>query len=452
MGVYDMENDHGTPSGIDLSGLPPGMFGGGGPPAAPPTVYKSRGRRRRWLRVLIAGLICLLVLLIGGGIWTYAWLKGKESRMKVPAVIQEIDRKQSGQPDTTLIVGVDKGSVPGEEESRSDIIMLVSVNASGDKAAVISIPRDTRVKIPGRKGYDKINAAHAYGASGLTIDTVRDFTGLPINHYVEIDFEGFKQIVNALGGVRMNVEKAIHDKYAGDVPAGDVLLNGDQALALVRARHDLKSVPGGDLDRVQNQRKFLQAMLATIAHQRNPFKLMDVVEAVSVNVKTDMSFMKMLALGRKLRGHDLEMTTVPGKPKMSGGAWYYIADMDAFQEMISSFKTRQQVPSEGQLASEQRAGRADVKVSVLNGSGTAGLAKTVAERLAGLGYGAANSANAASNYSKTTIYYAIGEKAKADLVAADVGADGPAMQESGSIPASYGVPVVVVIGSDYNPS
>lgn len=454
MAVYDMEKDTGSPDLSSMEGLPIEMFarGGGGPPEEPPTIYKSRRRRRRWLRYTVFGLVLILVLLIAAGIWTYSWMKGKESRMRVPAVAQHLDPKTDGEPETTLVVGVDKGSVPGEEASRTDIIMLVSVNPSGDKAAVISVPRDTRVTIPGRSGYDKINAAHAYGSSGLTIDTVKQFTGLPINHYVEIDFEGFKQIVNALGGVRMNVEKAIHDRYAGDVEAGDRVLNGDEALALVRARHDLNSVPGGDLDRVKNQRKFLQAMLSTIAHQRNPFKLMDVVEAVSVNVKTDLTFLKMLSLGRKMHGDNLEMSTVPGKSRLSGGAWYYIADMDAFGAMIDTFKTKQQVPSEGQVASRERAGRSAVKVSVLNGSGTSGVAKTVADRLSAMGYEYASAANAASNYKRTTIYYAAGEKAKAELVASDVGAENPSVEESGSIPASYGVPVVVVIGSDYNPS
>lgn len=395
--------------------------------------------------------IFLLVLLVVLVVWGYVWLKGKEARMKVPEAQAALGKRAAGQPDTTLVMGVDKGSVPGEEESRADILMLISVNASGDKAAVISIPRDARVQIPGRKGYDKINAAHAYGSQALTIQTVNDFTGLTVNHFVEIDFNGFKEIVNAMGGVPMHIDKAIHDIYAGDVPAGDVVLNGDQALALVRARHDLKSVPGGDLDRIKNQRKFLQAMLSTISRQRNPFKVMDVVDAVSKNVKTDLSFMQMLGLGRKLRGNNLEMTTAPGAPKMVGGVWYYVVDEDEFQAMLASFKSRQEVPPEKENeASTTASSRQGITVVVLNGSGKAGLAKSVADALAGAGYPAPGVGNAESRYETTTVYYSGDGSAEAGLVASDLaGASEPRLERSDDLTSGQNAAVVVVLGSDY---
>ena len=112
-----------------------------------PVVYKSRRRRMRWTRWLTYGGIVLLVLLIALGVWGFFWLKGKEARMKLPAATAVLDPKEPGQPETTLVIGVDKGSVPGEAESRSDILMLVSVNPDGKKTAVISLPRDTRTTI-----------------------------------------------------------------------------------------------------------------------------------------------------------------------------------------------------------------------------------------------------------------------------------------------------------------
>jgi LCP family protein required for cell wall assembly len=416
-----------------------------------PTIY--RVRKKRWKAILVISAIALLAIIITLFVWGYVWLKGKESRMKLPAVSKVLDPKQKGQPETTLIMGVDKGSVPGEVESRTDIMMLVSVNPDGNKAAVISIPRDTRVKIAGHKGYNKINAAHAYGGSALTIEIVKEFTGLPINHFVEIDFQGFKDIVNALGGVKMHIDKAIHDKYAGDVPAGDVILNGDQALALVRARHDVKSVPGGDLDRIKNQRKFLQAMLGTVSHQRNPFKVVKVVDAVSNDVKTDLSFMKMLGLGRKLRGTNLQMSTAPGTPKIIGGVWYYIVDDPAFQQMLASFKSKQEVPPEKEnQADTGNSSKAGIKVVVLNGSGTPGIARTVSEQLARQGYQVLKVGNAQSRYSTTTVYYANGDNSQAGTVAADLaGAREPVLQGSASVTSDYGAQVVVVLGSDYSP-
>jgi LCP family protein required for cell wall assembly len=378
--------------------------------------------------------------------------------MKVPAAAAALDPARSGQPETTLIVGVDKGSVPGETESRSDIIMLVRVSPVTGKAAVISIPRDTRVNMPGH-GKQKINAAHAFGGPALTIKTVEEFTGQPVNHYVELDFQGFKAIVNALGGVKMHIDVAIHDKYAGDVPAGDVNLNGDQALALVRARHDTKSVPNGDLDRVKNQRRFLQAMLSTISRQRNPFRLMDVVDAVSKNAKTDLTFLNMLGMGRKLKGGDLQMVTLPGQPRMIGDGWYYIADMGAFEQVLSALDSAQASGIEGadkpqsvpRAAADSEA-RSSVKVAVLNGSRVKGVAARVAQQIISLGYASVAAANAASTYSRTTIYYASGQSAKARMVAGDIaGLSDAKLEESSSLTSKYDAPVVIVLGSDYNP-
>lgn len=416
-----------------------------------PHIY--RRRRIRWTSVLKWSALALAVILLASFTWGYIWLKGKESRMRIPGVQEALDPTAKGQPETTLILGVDKGSVPGEERSRSDIMMLVSYNPATGKSAVISIPRDSRVQIPGREGYDKINAAHAYGGPRLAIRTVKDLTGLAINHYVEMDFEGFKQIVNAVGGVRMQIEVAIHDKYAGDVPAGDNVLNGDQALALVRARHDVNAVPAGDLDRIKNQRRFLQAMLSTVSHVRNPFRVMDLIEAASSNIKTDLTFTRMLSLGRRLQGsgEDLTMTTVPGTTKVIGGSWYYIIDSAEFQSMIESFKTRQVVDAASEEKSANRgADRAGMKVAVLNGTGSPGLAAAVAGELAGAGYQGVKTGNAESRYSRTTVYYSGDESFEAGTVAADLtGSAEPMIESNDGLTASHGVDVLVVLGSDY---
>jgi LCP family protein required for cell wall assembly len=412
-----------------------------------------RRRRIHWRSVLKWCSIALIVVLVVLFVLGYIWLKSKESQMRVAGVEEVLDPKREGQPVTTLVMGIDRGSVPGEAASRSDIMMLVSYNPVNNKSAVISIPRDSRVQIPGQKGRDKINAAHAFGGPKLAIETVKDFTGLDINHYVEIDFQGFKHIVNALGGVKMQVDVAINDKYAGKVPAGDVVLTGDQALALVRARHDVNAVPAGDLDRIKNQRKFLQAMLSTISHTRNPFRVITVVDAASENIKTDLSFTEMLSLGRRLQGAggNLTMTTVPGQPKLMGGAWYYIVDEAQFQSMLASFKTQQVVDSstEQQVPAVQ-SDKTSIKIGVLNGAGVSGLAGSVAAQLAQAGYTGVTTGNAESKYSKTTIYYADQDSSRAGTVAADLaGVQEPLIQSNDEMATSHGVDVLVVLGSDY---
>ncbi|MBU1944580.1 MAG: LCP family protein [Actinobacteria bacterium] len=416
-----------------------------------PTVY--RRKRRRWPKILLLSVIVLLLVFIGLGIWGYAWMKSKESRMREAGVAEALDPVRPGQPVTTLIMGVDKGSVPGETGNyRTDIMMLVSVKPGEKKSAVISIPRDTMITIPGH-GTQKINAANAFGGPPLAIETVRRFTGLDVNHYVLMDFEGFKGIVDAVGGVKMHVDAEIHDQYAGDVPAGDQVLDGNTALAFVRARHDPDSVPEGDLSRVENQRKFFQAMLSTVSHVRNPFKLMKVVDVASKNIKTDLTFLQMLSLGRKLQGagDQMQMATVPGTPKYTKGGWYYIVDEDAFRQMLETFMSSQEVPSqpeaESESSSDQRAG---IKVAVLNGTDVTGLAAKVAAELGKAGYGGVNTGNAEDAYSRTTVYYAPGESSKAGLVASDLeGAREPVIEEGAGVTSDHDATVVVVLGSDY---
>ncbi len=416
-----------------------------------PTIYRKR--KTRWTSVLKWGALALAIILISVFILGYLWLKTKESEMRVPGVEESLDATRKGEPTTTLVMGVDKGSVPGEEGSvRADIIMLVSVDPDSDRSAVISIPRDTRCVIPGQSDFGKINAAYALGGPELMIETVREFTGLDINHFVVIDFEGFKHIVDAIGGVPMHMEVAIHDKYAGDVPAGDVVLSGKQALALVRARHDVKAVPAGDLDRVRNQREFLQAMLSTISRQRNPLKIKRLVDVAAENIKTDLTFMEMLSLGRELQSGDdgVKMVTAPGDAKVIGDVWYYIVEMEGFRELLTTFEAESETTADENETSAGESVKAEIKVMVLNGAGKTGLASSVAGELEKFGFTGIKTGNSESRYSKTTVYYAGDNSSKAGVVAADLaGVKEPLLEESDEITLEYKSDVVVVLGFDY---
>lgn len=427
-----------------------------------PQVYHKR--RLHWTRVLKWTAIVLVLVIVGLLVWGYVWLKGKEGKMRIPGIAGALDKAESGEPVNTLIVGVDRGSVEGEGgPGRSDIIMLTSTGGREKNAAVVSIPRDSLVPIPGH-GTDKINAAHQFGGSELIIDTVRRLTGMPINHYVEIDFEGFKRIVNAMGGVPMHIDVAINDKYAGKVPAGDVVLNGDMALALVRARYDLESVPGGDLDRVKNQRRFMAAMLSTVSRQRNPFTLIRIVNAVAENVKTDLTFLDMFSLGRSLRGMSsgkVKLATAPGQNKNIGGGWYFIIDMPQFEDLLRNLNTGGEPLDTGtgsttppdSAGGAEKPGRGEIKVEVLNGTKVSGLAASVSGELKKKGYVVLSSGNAKGAYDRTTVYYADGASAKAGTVAADLpGAREPLMQKNNEVASRYSTDVVVVLGKDYKKS
>ena len=158
-----------------------------------------------------------------------------------------------------LLIGSDKSAVPGDP-GRSDTQMLVRLDPETKSISMLSLPRDLRVYIPDH-GYDKMNAAYAYGGPALVIKTFRELTGLPVNHWIEVDFAGFWHVVNILGGVYIPVDHRYFvpdsaDYKSIDLEPGYQLVRGKQALNFVRFRHDQK----GDFTRMQRQQLFLKEM------------------------------------------------------------------------------------------------------------------------------------------------------------------------------------------------
>ncbi|MEV3990218.1 LCP family protein [Streptomyces sp. NPDC049837] len=285
---YDDAYDSGYNTG-QVYGTPQGGGRGGGP----------RGHDRGsvsapdWRRRIKIGSIVVLVAVLGTTIGTYFWADGKMRREVDLAKV--IDRPKEGDCTTYLIVGSDsREGMTAEEKKklhtgsaegkRTDSMMILAACGSGN--TMISLPRDSDVEIPKFVGSDsgktfpaqgrrvKLNAAYAEDGPELLVRTVEHNTGLRIDHYAEIGFAGFANIVDALGGVEMNIEKGFKDKKSGaDFQAGKQTLNGEQALAFVRTRYAFAE---SDLARTKNQQKFLSALAsqaATPGTILNPFKL-----------------------------------------------------------------------------------------------------------------------------------------------------------------------------------
>ena len=217
------------------------------------------GRHGRRI-ALIAGLVVLVLIVTAVG--SYFWLDGK---LHKPVTLPASAVQSAGT--NWLIVGSDTRE--GLTRTQADALHLgtIGANASdslmllhtgGGKAVLISIPRDSYVPIPGH-GYNKINAALAFGGPTLLVQTVESVTGLRINHYMGIGFGGLVNVVNQVGGVRMCLKTAVHDSFSGvNLSKGCHNLNGAQSLAFVRDRHSFAT---SDLQRIQNQRAFLSALL-----------------------------------------------------------------------------------------------------------------------------------------------------------------------------------------------
>ncbi len=227
------------------------------------------------------------------------------------------------------------------DAGRSDTLFVVMLDKSKKKAALLSVPRDTRVKIKGH-GWDKINAAFAYGGQKLTRETVQDFLGIKLNNYVLVDFQGFKGLVDAVGGVDINVEKRMYyyDPYDGfeiDLRPGMQHLDGITAMQYVRYRDE-----EGDIGRIRRQQKFLMALYKHIASKNIIAKIPGVSKQVMSMVKTDLSLKEMVELGNVMRDmvekDGLKMSMVPGEPEYIDGVSYWIPDIPKMRQKMADMQ------------------------------------------------------------------------------------------------------------------
>src|SRR5579875_1540321 len=311
--------------------VPAGQAGAPAPgspgwPQQPP-LYSAQqahgGRRRAWLRPrrILAIVAVLIALLLIGTVGTYFYLNSKLTRQNV--LVDYPGRPAQGAGQNWLIAGSDsrQGLTAAQERRlstgfdvsghRSDTIMLLHIPANGGRPVLISLPRDSYVPIPGN-GYNKINAAFAIGGPKLLAETVQNVTGLRIDHYMEIGFGGFVGVVNAVGGVQMCLKHPLHDVASGlNLKAGCQTLDGAQALGYVRDRH---SFADQDLQRVQDQRAFLKALLHKVTSpgvMLNPFAALPAADGAASTLTVDQgtSLYQLIQVAFALR--DPITTTVP---------------------------------------------------------------------------------------------------------------------------------------------
>ena len=436
---------------------------------------KVRKRRKRQTFIKVA----LALLLIGGlvvGIMNFdsvkTWAGKHYFRLRWDEITPEDDpglaeviNPWEGKTLNVLFIGIDRGSVAGEEGyTRSDVMILASVNVEKKKAVLVSFPRDTRVTIPGY-GTEKINAAHSFSGPAGAIEVVEEISGLDINDYAEVDFEAFKNIVDAIGGVTLHLDYPILDPKIGALPKGDVFLNGEDSLILVRSR----DLPNGDLDRIDNQKKFLKAVMDKAVALRDLQSLLKILDAAVKYLDTTLDPDTIFSLAEALQGmqvEDLEFVTLPGdEPTPAAGQpWYYIYDETAAAQLFKNIKNYCSALSPEEQAAQEaleqqeenlaeteaEADRSSVNLAVLNGVRWEGMAAQVAEIMSSQGYAGISTGNTVNAYEETTIYYAPGFESAARMVAQDLdeGAE-YILEEDADVAITYDADVILVIGKDY---
>ncbi|MHB8276407.1 MAG: LCP family glycopolymer transferase [Candidatus Humimicrobiaceae bacterium] len=246
-----------------------------------------------YARILIIVFVCIFGLAAAGG-GVFYWYINKANKTMNSMTSSEIENiltpvKSIEEPVSILVLGRDSRD-PTNDSGRADTIMLLYLDPGQKQAALLSIPRDTLVDIPGY-GQDKINAAYAFGGEELMIKTVSNFLNAKINHFVTIDFDGFVKLVDALGGVDITIERPLTDPKTGaNFSAGNHHLTGEQALAYSRSR----STELADIGRIQRQQYLFKGLIDQKLNPQYLGKIPDYFNILVENTKTDLDLLTIL--------------------------------------------------------------------------------------------------------------------------------------------------------------
>jgi len=253
--------------------------------------------------MLMVGLVFGVFYAMGAGLVCFLMPTGDETSTDQPAQIE------NGKRTNILLLGVD--ARPGDEDSRSDTMILASIDPDKKRVAVVSIPRDTQVRVQG-SALDKVNAANVVGGSQLAVKAVESLMGDKIDYYVKMDFEGFKKIVDIMGGVTLNVDQRMY-KPSEDInlQPGVQRLDGKNALAFVRFRGYIN----GDIDRASHQQAFVKALMKELLQPTVITKLPQLIREANTYMDTNLRITDMLKLATwapSFNNESIVAQTLPG--------------------------------------------------------------------------------------------------------------------------------------------
>jgi LCP family protein required for cell wall assembly len=427
-------------------------------------------RRRGW-RVLGWVSIGLSVVMVAGSLTTYGVYRkalGNIAHEDSNALLGPNRPKKLNSAMNILVLGSDTragsnakyGRSMQKEPPRSDTMILLHLSPGGGQALGISFPRDLMIPIPSCKRPDgtrtaaqsvgQINSSFTYGGASCVIKTIEGFTNIKVDHFMQVDFNGFKAITNAVGGVEVCLPRAVNDPQSKlKLSKGRHVIKGETALAYVRNRHGLGN--GSDTDRIKRQQKFMgalanKAMSAGVL--TSPNKMLDLMNATTKSLTTDSELtpqvMLQIASGMQgLSSGKLRFVTVPW------GAWSQDPNRVALRQPAASqffaaVRNDKTVPTEPKQATSAKIPPSQVRVRVYNASGITGQAKRVADDLEGQGFQVSVGGNAKPTRI-TKVLYGAGADQHAQTI------NGLLRSPPPPAPRPSGTPGVVdlVVGSDW---
>jgi LCP family protein required for cell wall assembly len=444
--------------------------------------------RRRWPRrtLIIANIVTVLALICAGSAYGYVqWRLGQIKHINVTGLKATGHSSQSQSdgssipPFSMLVIGSDTRAIPNGGQyggsdvggQRSDSIILIRVVPKTRSLALLSIPRDTLVPIPGQ-GTTRINVAFNAGTPSLMVQVLSQDFGIQVNHVAEFNFDTFEAVANAVGGVEQYFPSPAKDVYSGlnIIVAGCYNLTGDAALGFVRSREYQYEVngqwhyqlyPESDLARIQRQQAFVKALArkARKVAPTNPVALNNVIAGITKNLTLDSTFSNSLILSLAQDFHAANLTTIPAYtyPTLNSTAVPGALDPQTQQgqAMIQEWLNAGQTPpAPAQPAAPASPptttlSPASISIEIENGSGVAGQAGQAGQELAGLGYHATVTGDAPSfGLATTEIYYSPDSLAAAKQLQGQLAANSTLVESTALAPTRYNLKLVT--GQNFN--
>lgn len=295
-----------------------------------PKHLTPKRRSKKWPYIIWTLFLILIVL--GGGA-AYVAYKTKSSIDKTYLAAHGASKTKvaTSKPVSILLMGTDTGALGRTDKGRTDTIMVVTINPQTKKATMVSIPRDTLVKIAGTNDTEKINAAYTVGGASTSMKTVENLLNVPINYYALINMGGLEKVVNAIGGVNVNVPFSWSDSHTHmSFKKGKAHLNGKQALAFARMRYE---DPNGDYGRQKRQQQVIQQIVKKVTKTGNVTMYQKLLNLMSSNMKTNLSFNDMVGLAE----NDKDSVKHVKKSSLKGVGAY----IDAASYQVPASKTLQ---------------------------------------------------------------------------------------------------------------
>lgn len=401
---------------------------------------------KKYLAIFLASFVVFFIIL--GGVYYFY-----KSNMTDEHFEKTIEENPDLKPESSKEEVVVNTLFLGIDEARSDTMIVARYNKENHKIVLLSIPRDTRVEVPGY-GLDKINSAAARKeGTALAMETVGNLLGIPIHHYVKVNFKGAERIVDILGGVEVNVPMNMnYDDPAQNLSIhlkkGTQVLNGKNAVKFARFR---SGYPDQDLGRIKAQQQLIRAFIDKLTSPSVIPKALSIADAMSKCIKTnlDSSDIAHYAMNIKdIKMDNIKFYTLPGEDGYKNKVSYYFYDENELKTMMGQMRIDLGVASEEEkdaFEAQKIIEKDKIKVQILNGTKTTGLASKLREELKDKGYSDISIGDTGDGtYEYSKVIDRSGDKDKLQVVAQD---SGISITES-DIDIASGYDITIIIGKD----